>query len=102
MCPPTPSSGRFARETMIAAFHRMYAPLRRDRVDVVGAAHRGDPDLALAGPFQQLEHEVAGPAATRDVDHGVQRLEPLSGLVGVDVRQLAGQAVGDDAESLRG
>ena len=29
MWPPTPSSGRFARETMIAAFHRMNARIRR-------------------------------------------------------------------------
>ena len=29
MWPPTPSSGRLARETMIAAFQRMYARMRR-------------------------------------------------------------------------
>src|SRR5256885_13253705 len=29
MCPPTPIPGRFARETMTAAFHRMYALIRR-------------------------------------------------------------------------
>ncbi len=29
MWPPTPSSGRLARETMIAAFQRTYARMRR-------------------------------------------------------------------------
>ena len=29
MWPPTPSSGRLARDTIIAAFHRMYARMRR-------------------------------------------------------------------------
>ena len=29
MWPPTPSPGRFARETMMAAFQRMYARIRR-------------------------------------------------------------------------
>ena len=29
MCPPTPRPGRFARDTMMAAFQRMYARMRR-------------------------------------------------------------------------
>jgi hypothetical protein len=71
---------------------------RRDRVDVVGAAQRGNPDLSLTRPLEQLEHQVPSPLAATQLDDGVERFEPLSGLVGVDVRQLAGQTVADHAE----
>ncbi len=37
--------------------------LRRDRVDVVGAAQRRHADVVLAGPLEQLEHDVAGARA---------------------------------------
>jgi hypothetical protein len=63
--------------------------LRRNRVDVVGAAQAGNADLPLAGPLEQREHHVARPIPAAAVDNGVQRLEPFLGLVGVDVGQLA-------------
>ena len=70
--------------------------LRRDRVDVVGAAQRRDADVLLAGPLEQSQHHVARAAAAPVADHGVERLEPLLGLVGVDVGELRGQALVDD------
>ena len=39
--------------------------LRRDGVDVVGAAQRRHPDLAFAGALEQLEHEEPRPRADR-------------------------------------
>ncbi len=74
--------------------------LRRDRVDVVGAAQARHADLLLAGPLQQAEHEVARPVAPGVVDDGVQRLEPLGGLGRIDVGQLARQPVADDRGAL--
>jgi hypothetical protein len=62
--------------------------LRGDGVDVVGAPQRGDPDLLLTGSLQQAQHDVARPVATAAVEHRVERVEPLVGLVGIDVGQL--------------
>ena len=70
--------------------------LRRDRVDVVGAAQRGDADLLLAAALEQPEHQVAGAVAAGVVDDGVEGVQPLLGLVGIGVGELAGQPVGDD------
>ena len=69
--------------------------LGRDRVDVVGAAQGGHADLLLAGALEQPEHDVAGALAAALVDQRVERVEPLVGLVGVDVGQLGGQALVD-------
>jgi hypothetical protein len=71
-------------------------PLRRDGVDVVGAAQRRDADLLLTAALQHPQHQVAGPALAAVVDGAVQRLQPLPGLVGVGVDELAGESVGDD------
>src|SRR5262249_53907752 len=72
----------------------------RDRVDVVRAAQAGHAHLLFTGPLQQPEHHVAGAAAAACPDHRVERLDPFAGLFGVDVGQLAGQAVADDREAL--
>src|SRR5262249_37394335 len=72
----------------------------RDRVDVVGAAQAGHAHLLFTGPLQQPEHHVAGAGAAAGPDHRVERLDPFTGLFGVYVRQLAGQAVADDREAL--
>ncbi len=69
--------------------------LWRDGVDVVGAAQRGDADVELAGLLQQPQHHVAGPLAAALVDQLVERLQPVRGLVRVDVRKLGGQAFVD-------
>ena len=74
--------------------------LGRDRVDVVGAAQPGHAHLLLARALEQLEHDVPGPGAAPGPDDVVERVDPLSGLVRVDVRQLGGQAVADDREAL--
>ena len=70
-------------------------PLRRDGVDVVGGGQRRDADLALPGPLEQAQHDVAGALGAALVDDAVERLDPLAGLLGVDVRKLARQAVAD-------
>ena len=111
MWPPTPMPGRWARCTMIAAFHRIQRAvaaldllvageprlaLGRDRVDVVGGGQRGHADLLLAGPLQQPQHQVAGARlGRRSSTTASKELEPLAGLFGVDVGQLAGQPVED-------
>ena len=76
--------------------------LGRNRVDVVGAAQCGDADLALAGALEQLEHEETRALPAVGVDGGVERFDPLTGLVGIDVGQLAREPVGDDVESVSG
>jgi hypothetical protein len=70
--------------------------LGRDRVDVVGRRQRRDPDVALAGPLEDLQEEEAPAAAAVLVDHRVEGLEPLAGLDLVDVGVLRRQTVGDD------
>ncbi len=69
--------------------------LRRDGVDVVGAAQRGHADVQLAGLLEQPQHHVARPVAAALVDQLVERLEPVGGLVRVDVRELGGQPLVD-------
>ena len=83
-----------ALDVLVAGEPRL--ALGRDRVDVVGAAQRGDADLLLAGPLEQLEHHVAGALAAALVEQRVERVEPLLGLVGVDVGELGGQTLVDD------
>ena len=75
-------------------------PLRRDRVDVVGGAQGGHADLLLARPFEQAQHEVAGPAPAAGAGDGVERVDPVPRLVGVDIGQLRGQPVADDRVTL--
>ena len=74
--------------------------LGRDRVDVVGAAQAGHPDLLFARPLEQAEHEVAGPSATAGARDGVEGIDPFPRLVRVDVRELRGQPVADDRVTL--
>ena len=75
-------------------------PLRRDRVDVVGAAQAGHPDLLLARPLEQAQHDVPGARPAPGPHNGIERLDPFACLVRVDVGQLGGQPVADDGESL--
>ena len=89
-----------ALDVLVAGEPRL--ALRRDRVDVVGAAQAGHADLLLPGPLEQLEHEVAGTLAAAVVDQLVEGIEPLAGLVGVDVRELGGQPAEDDGRGRRG
>ena len=70
-------------------------PLGRDRVDVVGAAQGRHPDLGLPGPLEQPQHHVARALAAALADQGVERVDPVGGLVGVDVRELGRQPLVD-------
>jgi hypothetical protein len=79
--PDPPLDGLVAGEPRLA--------LGRDRVDVVGRGERRHPDLPLAGALQQPEHQVSRALGAERVDDTVQRLDPLGGLLGVDVGQLA-------------
>src|SRR5262249_36581825 len=45
--------------------------------------------------LQQAQHHVTGALGAALVDHSVQRLDPFGGFLGVDIRQLARQAVAD-------
>src|SRR5215469_13883232 len=87
-----------ALDVLIAREPRL--ALGRDRVDVVGAAQAGHPDLLLAGSFEQAQHEVAGPAATAGASDRVEGVDPLPCLIRVDVRELRGQPVADDRVTL--
>ncbi len=70
--------------------------LGRDGVDVVGAAQSRDADVGLAGTLEQSEHDVARALPAALVDQGVEGLDPVVGLVGVDVGQLGRQPLVDD------
>jgi hypothetical protein len=83
-----------ALDVLVAGEPRLL--LRRDRVDVIRRGQRRDADLPLAGAFQQAQHDVPGALWTAFVDDSVERLDPLVGFLGVDVRQLARQPVADD------
>ena len=83
-----------ALDVLVAGEPRL--TLGRDRVDVVGAAQRRHADLHLAGPFEQAQHDVARSLASALVDERVEGVDPVVGLVRVDVGQLGGQALVDD------
>ncbi len=76
--------------------------LGRDGVDEVGAAQGGHADLLLAGTLEQAQHDVAGALTTVRIGQVVEGVEPLLGLLGVDVRELGGQALVDDRTGLPG
>ncbi len=78
--------------------------LGRDRVDVVGAAQARDADLALAGPLEQAQHEVAGAVAARvrrstassDSSHSAVSSGSMSGSwLGRPSLMIAGRSCGD-------
>ena len=70
--------------------------LGRDRVHVVGGCQRRDGDPLLARPFQQPQHQVAGTGGAGALEQIIERLEPLAGFFGVDVRQVRRDTVADD------
>ena len=70
-------------------------------VDEVGAAQGGNADLLLAGPLQQAEHDVAGALTPVGVGQVVEGLEPLLGLLGIDVRELGRQTLVDHGPRAR-
>lgn len=68
----------------------------RDGVDVVRAAHLGDGDAFGACPLDEAEHQVTGAFPASLIDGCVERVEPLLGLLGIEVRDLAGKTANDD------
>ena len=83
-----------------AALHVLVAgeprlPLGRDGVDVVRRDHRREADLQLPGPLEHLQHQEAGAGLPPRAGYRVERVDPLGGLLGVDVGELLGQAVED-------
>ena len=62
--------------------------LRADRVDVAGLGQRGKADLQLAGAFEQLVDQEPRAGLARLLHHLVERLHPVVGLGGIDVREL--------------
>ena len=105
-----PSACLFALMTMTAAFQRMNdadaalnelvareprLALGRDRVHVGRAHRRGEADLKLAGPLEELADEEPRPGLAVDVDDAVEAVEPLLGLFRVDVGKLVHEPVED-------
>ncbi len=66
-----------------------------DRVDVGRAHRRGEADLQLAGPLEELADEEPRPGLAVDVDDAVEAVEPLLRLFGVDVGKLVHEPVED-------
>ena len=110
-----PSACLLARTTMTAAFQRMKARMRRSMcsspgnhaccsrgmVLTYGVRDRGrQPDLQLAGPLEQLGDEEPGPGLAVGVDDGVEAVEPLLRLVGIDVGELVDEPVEDHARTM--
>ena len=62
-------------------------------VDVVGGDHRRHSHALLTRTLHETGEQVAGAGAAADVDHGVERVEPLLGLPGVDVGELVHKAI---------
>ncbi len=92
---PADVAAHLALDVLVTGEPRL--ALRRDRVDVVGRRQRRHPDLLLARPLDELEHDVARSRAALLVEHGIEGVDPLLRLVGVDVRELTGDAIEDRA-----
>src|SRR5699024_10960525 len=71
-----------------------------DGVDVRRGQVPGYRDVALAGPAQHVEEHVPGAGSAALVDQAVEGLEPLLGLGGVDVLDLAEQTVDERSRSV--
>ena len=70
--------------------------LGRNGVDVVGRRERRNGDALFARTLQQPQHQVARARRPRALQQLVERLQPLGGLLGIDVRQIRGDAFTDD------
>ena len=66
-----------------------------DGVDVVGGGQSRYRHPLLAGPFEQAQHQVAGPGRAGSGQQIVEGLQPLRGFLGVDVGQVGGDAFAD-------
>ncbi len=73
----------------------------RDRVHVGGGDRRRELDLLGPGPLEELHQEEPGPGASLGVDDGVEGVDPLRGLLGVDVGELVRHSVEEHCSMLR-
>ncbi len=87
-------------EVLVAGEPRLL--LGGDGVDVGRRDLGRRADLALSGALGESAQQEPGPGLAASVDDGVEGVEPLPGLAGVDVGQLAGVAVELHAGSLLG
>ena len=90
---PAVDPSDFALGRLVAGEPRLV--LGGDRVDVVGTAKTRDADISLGGAAQERQHQVAGSIVALGVDEVVERLDPLSGFVGIDIDVLGRQSAGD-------
>ena len=67
----------------------------RDGVDVRGRDRGREADLALPGPLEQLHQQEAGAGLPVGLDDGVEGVEPLGGLLRIDVGYLVRETVED-------
>ena len=65
----------------------------RDRVDVVGHAHRREVDPELVGSAHHVQQQAPGPRRAMGVDQTVDRLDPLANLAEIRIGELAKEAV---------
>src|SRR5688572_19259640 len=89
-----------ADELPDAVFHLLVARevrllLRRDRVDVTRLSEWGKTHLQHARALEELVKDEACPLGARLLDQGVERLDPLIGLIGIDIRELSLELVED-------
>ena len=82
-------------DVLVAGVPRLV--LRRNRVDVVGRRQRRHAHLHRARLLEQAQHDIARTVPAGLADQGRQGVDPLLGLVGVDVGQVGGNAVEDRA-----
>ena len=59
--------------------------LRADGVDVARLRQRRQADVQLAGPLEQLVEQELGALAADLLDQGIERVDPVLGLVGIGV-----------------
>jgi hypothetical protein len=62
--------------------------LGRDGVDIVRRRQRRDGHPLFAGPFQQPQHQIPRPRRPRTLQQLIEGLQPLRGLLGVDIGQI--------------
>ncbi len=88
-----------ALDVLVAGEPRLL--VARDRVHVGGGDGGGEVHLEGPGALEQLHEEEAGPGASLGVDDGVERVDPLRGLLGVDVGELMRHTVEQHDSMLR-
>ena len=68
-----------------------------DGVDVVGGSQAGNADSLLAGALDEVEHDVACAGGAGLFDQRVKGVDPVLGLLRVDVGDIRGETIEDGA-----